>query len=105
MIRTAFIALIVLGGLVLRSTAAELKLEEKGWMNLWEVKAPGALGDGPEDTPAVQVFLPEEGKATGSSIVVCPGGGYSGRAAHEGPVVGEWLAKNGKLPVTRLSNR
>jgi acetyl esterase/lipase len=75
--------------------AAEPKLEDKGWINLWEGKAPGAMGDTPEDTPAVQVFLPEEGKGTGSSIVVCPGGGYSGRAAHEGPVVGEWLAKNG----------
>lgn len=77
------------------ATAAETKLEDKAWMNLWDAKAPGALGDSPEDTPAVQAFLPEPGKATGASIVVCPGGGYAGRAAHEGPVVGEWLAKNG----------
>jgi len=75
--------------------AAETKLEDKAWMNLWDAKAPGAQGDSPEDTPAVQAFLPEAGKATGASIVVCPGGGYAGRAAHEGPVVGEWLAKNG----------
>lgn len=75
--------------------AADVKLENQGWINLWPGKAPGALGDSPEDTPAVQVFLPEAGKATGSSIVVCPGGGYGGRAAHEAGVVGEWLAKNG----------
>jgi acetyl esterase/lipase len=75
--------------------AAEVKLENQGWINLWPGRAPGALGDTPEDTPAVQVFLPEAGKATGSSIVVCPGGGYGGRAAHEAGVVGEWLAKNG----------
>jgi acetyl esterase/lipase len=43
----------------------------------------------------VQAFLPEEGKGTGSAVVVCPGGGYGGRAAHEAGVVGEWLAKNG----------
>jgi acetyl esterase/lipase len=94
MIRTAFVALMVVAGLVLPARGAdEVKLEEKGWINLWPGKAPGALGEGPEDTPAVQVFLPHE--ATGASFVVCPGGGYGGRAAHEGPVVGEWLAKNG----------
>src|SRR3954470_4129495 len=73
--------------------SAQAKLEDKAWINLWEGKAPGQKGETPEDIPAVQVFLPE--KATGSAIVVCPGGGYGGRAAHEGPVVGEWLAKNG----------
>src|SRR6266498_3219058 len=95
MVRTAWIALLTLGCMVSFTRAAETRLEDKGWINLWEGKAPGALGDTLEDTPAVQVFLPEGGKATGSSIIVCPGGGYSGRAAHEGPVVGEWLAKNG----------
>jgi acetyl esterase/lipase len=68
---------------------------ERSWVNLWEGRAPGARGDKPEDTPAVQVFLPEAGKGTGASIVVCPGGGYGGLAKHESGVVGEWLAKNG----------
>jgi acetyl esterase/lipase len=94
MIRIAVIAAVCLG-MASTSRAAEAKLADKGWINLWEGKAPGALGDSPEDTPAVQVFLPAEGTGTGSSIVVCPGGGYGGRANHEGPVVGEWLAKNG----------
>jgi acetyl esterase/lipase len=75
--------------------AAELKLENKATFNLWDGKAPGQMGDKPEDIPAMQVFLPAEGKGTGSSIVVCPGGGYGGLAPHEAGVVGEWLAKNG----------
>jgi acetyl esterase/lipase len=95
MIRFALLAAVCLGMVSSSSFAADAKLEDKAWMNLWEGKAPGALGDTPEDTPAVQAFLPADGKATGASIVVCPGGGYGGRAAHEGPVVGEWLAKNG----------
>src|SRR4051812_43826197 len=66
-------------------------LENKKTMNLWPGKAPGALGEAPGDTPVVQAFVPAEG-ATGSSIVVCPGGGYGGLANHEGPVIGEWLA-------------
>jgi acetyl esterase/lipase len=92
-IGVVLVGFLVGGSFVARG--AEVKLENKGWMNLWPGKAPGALGEGPEDTPAVQVFLPEEGKGTGSAIVVCPGGGYGGRAAHEAGVVGEWLAKNG----------
>ena len=95
MTRFVVIAVAVCLGLATTSRAAGEKLADKGWINLWQGKAPGALGDSPEDTPAVQVFLPEAGKATGASIVVCPGGGYGGRANHEGPVIGEWLAKNG----------
>lgn len=67
--------------------------ENKTTLNLWPGKAPGALGETPEDIPAVQVFLPE--KPTGASFVVCPGGGYGGRAGHEAGPIGEWLAKNG----------
>jgi acetyl esterase/lipase len=86
---------ILLALLVITSVAAygQPSLEDKATLNVWADKAPGQKGETPEDIPAVQVFLPE--KPTGSSIVVCPGGGYGGRAAHEGPVVGEWLAKNG----------
>ncbi|MEZ0265361.1 MAG: alpha/beta hydrolase [Phycisphaerae bacterium] len=77
------------------------KLADKQTYPLWVGKAPGQRDVNPADPkdkaenhfPAVQVFLPE--KPTGASIVVCPGGGYGGLANHEGPVVGEWLAKNG----------
>ena len=72
-----------------------VELQDKVFLNLWPAKAPGALGDTPEDTPAVQVFLPKAGTATGSSFIVCPGGGYGGRANHEGPPVAEWFAANG----------
>lgn len=71
-------------------------LKNRETYNLWPAGAvPLAQGDKPEDTPVVQAFLPEEGKATGASFVVCPGGGYGGLAGHESGVVGEWFAKNG----------
>ena len=68
---------VVVGFLMVAGFArgAEVKLENKASFNLWEGKAPGQNGDKPEDIPAMQVFLPEEGKGTGASIVVCPGGG------------------------------
>lgn len=73
--------------------AAELSNEAS--LNLWPDKAPGAQSDAPEDTPAVQVFLPDAAKRTGASIVVCPGGGYGGLAPHEGATVGKFLADHG----------
>ena len=94
----AIIALTLLSLLQLPSHAAEApKLEDEKTFNLWPGKAPHAKGDSPEDTPAVQVFLPaaHNAKPTGASIVVCPGGGYGMRADHEGPAVGKWLAQNG----------
>lgn len=81
-------------GLLLPTLAlAAEPLKNEATYNLWTGKAPGAKGDGPQDTPAVQVFLPEQ--PTGASIVVCPGGGYGGLAKHEATPIGQWLAKNG----------
>ena len=44
-------------------------------VQLWQKKAPNsnALGD----TAYVKVFLPEEKRATGRAVVICPGGGPS----------------------------
>ena len=79
--------------LCLASVLAAAPPEDRTTIQLWNGKAPGALGDGPQDTPVVQVFLPHE--PSGASIVVCPGGGYGGLANHEGPKVGEWLSSQG----------
>lgn len=68
------------------------ELKEKQAFQLWE-KTPDAQGEQPGDIPTLQSFLPAN--PTGASMVVCPGGGYGGLANHEGPVIGEWLAKNG----------
>src|SRR5437588_829939 len=69
--------------------------QEAPWVNLWPGRAPHAIGDEKSDTPALQIFTPIAGTASGSAIVVCPGGGYGGLAPHEGGKVGQWLAENG----------
>src|SRR5437879_4416164 len=74
---------------------ATTRAAEVPFVKLWDGRAPGALGDDKSDTPAVQIYLPDAGKGTGSAIVVCPGGGYGGLAPHEAGVVGKWLAGNG----------
>ena len=60
---------------------------------LWPGGAPGAKGTDPDkDVPSITVWLPASEKATGSAVVVCPGGGYGMLAVeHEGKQVAEWL--------------
>ncbi|HMG93255.1 MAG TPA: alpha/beta hydrolase [Chryseolinea sp.] len=46
--------------------------------------------------PTLTVFAPEAGKANGSAIVICPGGGFQFLAINkEGYDVAKWLAKKG----------
>lgn len=64
-------------------------------IRLWEGDAPGALGKADQDIPTITPYLPTADKASGTSIVVCPGGGYGGLAGHEGEGYAKWLADNG----------
>lgn len=57
---------------------------------LWPEGAPGAKGTGLEDRPRLTPYLVEGGTPRGV-VIVCPGGGYGGRAAHEGKPIAEWL--------------
>ena len=62
---------------------------------LWPEGAPGALGKEAKDTPTLTAYLPEADKASGAAVVVCPGGGYGGLAAHEGPDYALFLNQHG----------
>lgn len=64
-------------------------------IRLWEGDAPGALGKADHDIPTITPYLPAADKANGTSIVICPGGGYGGLAPHEGEGYAKWLADNG----------
>jgi acetyl esterase/lipase len=58
---------------------------------LWPGGAPGAVGKEPVDIPTLTPYLPAKDKMTGAAIIVCPGGGYTHLADHEGGPVAEWL--------------
>lgn len=46
--------------------------------------------------PTLTVFLPTAEKATGTAVLICPGGGYGVLAFdHEGYAVARWLNENG----------
>ncbi len=86
--RLAVLVVLVLGGSWSCVVAAEP-------IRLWDGDAPGALGKADHDVPTLTPYLPSEGKASGTAIVVCPGGGYGGLAPHEGEGYAKWLADNG----------
>ncbi len=59
---------------------------------LWPDGAPGAKGDAAGDKPTLTIYLPAKDKATGTAVVICPGGAYGGLAmGHEGHQVAQWL--------------
>ncbi len=98
---TALRALIV-GGLVTLLSQGALAQD---WMapvgtpkteRLWPGAAPGAVGSEDQDTPTLTLYLPAKPQASGTGIVVCPGGGYQGLAMdHEGHEVARWLTSRG----------
>jgi acetyl esterase/lipase len=65
---------------------------DREFLLLWPRGAPGAHGSEPVDKPKITIYRAPADKATGASVVVCPGGGYRVVAAdHEGKQVAEWL--------------
>ena len=59
---------------------------------LWENGAPNAVGKEPLDIPTITAFLAPKETATGASMIVCPGGGYSHLSdVKEGSDVAKWL--------------
>ena len=85
---------VVLSLLVATPVAAQLPATGTELL-LWPGPVPLANGTGVEDTPALTVYQPAPGMATGAAFVVLPGGGYRGRAAHEGEPIAKWLASVG----------
>ena len=81
--------------LALFACAMTASAEIKEPIPLWPNGAPGALGTGTNDVPTVTPYLPDPAKATGAAIVVCPGGGYGGLAAHEGNDYALFLNREG----------
>ena len=55
------------------------------WVHTWK----GA------HNPALQVFEPAAGTATGAAVIVAPGGGYRFMAPHEGYTIAAWFAEHG----------
>ncbi len=77
-------------------------------ISLWPDGAPGseARKDEPEKmegnnitnvhNPSITPYLPEPGKATGTAVIICPGGGHAKLCVgHEGYALCEWFQQQG----------
>lgn len=64
--------------------AAEPAADSAPVIRLWESAAPGALGERPQDIPTLTIYRPDPAKRIAASMLILPGGGYSGLAEHEG---------------------
>jgi acetyl esterase/lipase len=63
---------------------------------LWTNGAPYSVGDPGANQPSLTAYLPPADKATGTAVVICPGGGYGALAlGHEGKDVADWLNSRG----------
>lgn len=94
-------------------TASALAAAPPSAIPLWPKGAPGSEarageaekvdGDGKGKNnvsnvhnPSITPFLPEGGKATGTAVIIAPGGGHSKLClGHEGHALAEWLAGHG----------
>src|SRR3989442_9267307 len=82
-----------LAGLAAFSVLVQAEIRDP--VPLWPDGAPGALGKEEKDVPTITPYSPEPDKATGSALVVCPGGGYGSLAPHEGRDYALWLSGHG----------
>ncbi len=89
--KTIFALAVVL----LLSISMRSRAEIQAPVPLWPDGAPGALGGTTNDVPTVTPYLPDPTNATGAAMVICPGGGYSHLAPHEGNDYALWLNQHG----------
>lgn len=79
-----------------RPAARPLVARAQPAIPLWANGAPGALGATPADQPQMTPYLPPEGTANGTAVVIFPGGGYQHLSMEkEGSDVANWLAGAG----------
>ena len=80
---------------ILTLCAITASAQPKDPFPLWPGDAPGALGKTDRDIPTLTPFWADPDKATGASVVICPGGGYGGLAGHEGKDYALYLNHHG----------
>src|SRR4026208_1258815 len=97
----------LVGAIVLLSSAAafaELPKDVPAAISLWSKGAPGSearaseaeqfVGDncGNVHNPTLTPYVPAHEKATGTAVIICPGGGHSKLClGHEGYALAEWF--------------
>jgi len=83
-----FIVIAALAGTIPAAETASTQSIEPLWPN----GAPGAKGSEEGDKPTLTICLPDRETATGTAVVICPGGGYGHLSMdREGQQIADWL--------------
>lgn len=62
----------------------------------WASPTPYSIGDDDEDRPGYDVYLPPADQASGTAVIICPGGGYGTLTMQqEGQQIARWLNSHG----------
>jgi acetyl esterase/lipase len=69
-------------------------VQEPQTIPLWQGRAPGALGDAPEDIPTLTIYMPPNTTGPMTAVIVAPGGGYRALS----------MNKEGRIPATYLNS-
>ncbi|HUP40233.1 MAG TPA: alpha/beta hydrolase [Vicinamibacterales bacterium] len=69
-------------------------MQEPQTIPLWQGRAPGALGDAPEDIPTLTIHMPSNTNGPMTAVIVAPGGGYRTLS----------MNKEGRIPATYLNS-
>lgn len=86
---------IIFASVILFSSLVVSHAEMLAPIPLWPDGVPGALGHSTNDIPTLTPYLPDPTNTTGSAMVICPGGGYTHLASHEGRDYALWLNQHG----------
>ncbi len=94
MTRVSFTVAAAFLSLIIRIPAAESVVAEK--LSLWPARAPVGEGQFETTNVAITVHRPPPDRATGTAMVICPGGGYGGLVTGaEGHGIAAWLNAHG----------
>jgi acetyl esterase/lipase len=81
-----------LGSAALAQAPAPI-MQEPQTIPLWPGRAPGALGDAPEDVPTLTIYMPPNTSRPMTAVIVAPGGGYRTLS----------MNKEGRIPANYLN--
>lgn len=69
-------------------------LQDPQTIPLWQARAPGAVGDAPEDIPTLTIYMPPNTAGPMTAVIVAPGGGYRTLS----------MNKEGRIPANYLNS-
>lgn len=95
-LKLCYVKVLLMNLLLTGTTHAQTAATDPALIYLWPDGAPGAVGKEDVDRPTLRVFTAPPGTASGTAVIVCPGGGYEKLAMdHEGKQIAEWLNSHG----------